>query len=521
MTFPRQLYQQSLGLWKSLNLQQRLVLLLGSAVVLGGLLYLIIFQTTLRYDTLFSNLQTADAGEVAAKLKEMSVPFKTSGEGTTISVPAARVAETRLLLAEEGLPRGGGGYEIFNQPRLGITRFEQWVNLKRSIEGELARTIDQLKEVQWSRVQIAMPEEHSLPEQEQKPTASVFLEFAPGFSLERRQIGGIQHLVASSIEGLSPENVTILDQYANLLSMPVEESLASSEISASQFEVRSRVEKYFHDKLQNMFDRVVGPGNSVVSVSVELDFDQIERTEEKYDPDTVVVRSVQRQKEQTSLAVQAEGVEGTTSDATDSVSATGMAGGPLKETSYSITNYEISKTVDHIIKSQSSIKGVSVAVAVGGLYNQVKQPDGVITNEYAPRSEEDLQKYQRMILAAVGNPATKSIEVINVPLSTAEAEKEPEPAVAPREEETRNIYFLIWKTAITVVALFLLFLLIRTVVRRLLPTLPPEPTKAEFGGDGDVIAAEEADFIREVKEIVENEPEEAALLFKVWLNEQK
>jgi flagellar M-ring protein FliF len=522
MDFFRQLYQQSLRIWNSLNFQQRILLLLGFGGVLAGLMYLVIFQATPRYDTLFSNLQQSDAGEVAAKLKDMGVPFKPSNDGTSISVPASRVAETRLLLAQEGLPRGGGvGYEIFNESRLGVTSFEQKVNLKRAIEGELARTINQLKEVQWSRVQLAMPEERLFTEQQQQPTASVFLEMVGGGSLDRRQIKSIQHLVASSVEGLNPENVTILDQYANLLAMPAEASMASAELSSSQFEMRSRVEKYYHDKLKSMFDRILGPGNSVLSVSVDLDFDQIERTEEKFDPDSVAVRSEQRQKEKTNAPGEAAGIAGISSNLPESVSSVEGRGGPLREASFSITNYEISRTVDHIIKSQSSIKNISVAVVVDGTSNEVKKPDGVVTVEYVPRSEEELDKYKRMVIAAVGNPVAKNIEVINVPLSTTGIEKEREMAREAERQRQRDLYFTLGKSAVTIVALILLFFLIRSVVKRVLPALPSGLPKEEVGKHVDALLQDEDDYTTDVKQLIENKPEEVASLVKVWLKEQR
>jgi flagellar M-ring protein FliF len=522
MDFLRQLYQQSLKVWNSLNLQQRVFLTLGFSGVLAALLYLVMFQATPRYDTLFANLQQSDAGEIAAKLKDMDVPFKPSDDGSSISIPAGQVAETRLLLAQEGLPRGGGvGYEIFNQTRLGMTSFEQRINLKRAIEGELARTINQLKEVQWSRVQIAMPEERLFTEQQQQPTASVFLELMPGGALDRRQIKSIQHLVASSVEGLTPENVTILDQYANLLAMPVEASMASAELSSTQFEMRSRVEKYYHDKLKGMFDRILGPGNSVVSVAVDLDFDQIERTEETFNPDSVAVRSEQRQKEKTTLPGSAEGIAGISSNLPDSASGAAQRGGPLREASFSVTNYEISRTVDHIIKSQSSIKSISVAVVVDGSYHEVAKADGAVTVEYAPRGEEELDKYKRMVMAAVGNPVARNIEVINVPLSTAGVEKEREMALIAEKEEERTLYYTLAKSAVTIIALLLLFFLVRSIVKRILPALPSGASRSEVGGHVDLLSEEEENYANDIKQLVEKKPDEAASLIKVWLKEQK
>ncbi|UCD58326.1 MAG: flagellar M-ring protein FliF [Candidatus Hydrogenedentota bacterium] len=524
MDFLRQLYEQFATIWRSLSLQQRVFLVLGFAIAFTGLISLTLWQTTPQYDVLFANLQQRDAAEVVEKLKAINVPYKLADSGATIMVPGNRVAETRLTLALEGLPRGGGvGYEIFDRTRLGITSFEQKVNLKRATEGELARTINQLAEVQWSRVQIAVPEERLFTEQRQEPTASVFLNVVPGRSLTRRQIQGIQHLVASSVEGLSPKSITILDQYANPLAMPTEPYIATAELSASQFELRSHVERHFHSKLQSMFDRVLGPGKSVISVSADLDFDSIERTEEKYDPDGAVVRSEQRQTESTtSPSGQPEGVAGVSANLPTVAPLTAVSfGGPQRRTSSSITNYEISKTVEHIIKSPSSIKSISVAVAVDGAYRQVTAPDGTTTKEYIPRSKEEIEKYKRMVLAAVGNPVARTVEVINVPLDTSVAEREREMAAAAQAARQRALYLTLGKGAATVAVLVLIFLLVRFMLRQISAALPARLPEEEVGKRIDMLIRERPDAAADVREMVEKRPEDVASLVRTWLKEQR
>ena len=524
MDFLRRLYQQSLNIWKSLNLRQRIFVGVGFLVVLAAFLYLAFAETAPHYGVLYTNLQQTDAGAIIQKLKDAGISYKLSEDGKTVMVPADRVAETRLTLAQEGLPRGGGvGYEIFEKPRLGITSFEQKVNFKRATEGELARTINQLEEVEWSRVQIAMPEERLFTEQQQEPTASVFLELKPGRTLARKQIESVQRLVASAVERLKPDNVTIVDQYANPLSTPTETALAGTELSASQFDLRSRVEKYFHQKLQGMFDYILGPGKSVVSVSVDLDFDKIETTAEKYDPDSVAVRSEQRQRESSSMPTsQAEGVAGVSANLPSAAPLTQAAyAGPQKQSSSSITNYEVSKTIDHIIKSPSTIKGISVAAVVDGTYKEVTGPGGAVTKEYIPRSDEELEKYKRMVVAAVGAPVAKNVEVINVPLTTPVTEREM--AESERVKEKRNLYLMMAKGAAVIVALLVLFFIVRYILKR---TLPSRARKAPPTGEAvpprvDLVTREEADITIGVKKMVEERPEEVASLIKVWLKETK
>jgi flagellar M-ring protein FliF len=556
MDFLRQLYEQFARVWRSLSLQQRILVGVGFAIALAGLLSLTFWQTKPQHSLLFSNLQQRDAGEIVEKLKASNIPYKLSDDGTSISIPASQVAETRLALAQEGLPRGSGvGYEIFDRTRLGITSFEQKVNLKRATEGELARTIDQLEEVEWSRVQIVTPEERLFTEQQREPTASVFLNMVPEKKLTRKQVAGIQHLIASSVEGLKPGNITIIDQHANSLTALPELYGASTELSASQFDLRSRVERYFYGKVQAMFDRIVGPGKSAISVSVDLDFDNIERTEEKYDPEGQVVRSEQRQKESTtSTSSQPEGIAGVTSNlpAQPSIS-TASIGGQGRQASSSITNYEISKSVEHIIESPSSIKGVSVAVVVDGTYKWVTAADGKSTRQYVARSDEEIEKYRRMVVAAVGNPTAKNVEVINVPLESTEAEYQE--AVAAQAAQRREFYLTIAKTAATVAVLVIIFLLVRYVLRRMFPgVVPPElveEAEEKIGRRIDLTAKEseeaeepehvkfeeaekpvelgkpvepeekEADLTADLKEMAEKRPEDAAAVMKIWLKEEK
>ena len=521
MDFLRQLYEQLASIWKSLNLQQRILVGVGFAVALIGLLSLSLWQTAPDYQVLFANLQPSDAAEVIEQLKSINVPYKLGKDGTTVLISERRVAETRLTLAQEGLPRGGGvGYEIFDRSRLGITSFEQRVNLKRATEGELARTINQLNEVQWSRVQIVQPEERLFTGQQGEPTASVFLNLLPGRTLGRKQVRAIQHLVANSIESMKPENIMIVDQHANPLAIPAMAELQSTELSASQFELRLRVEQHFQRKLQNMFDRIVGSGKAIVSVSVDLDFDKIERTEETFDPDGAVVRSEERQKESsTTPSRQAEGIAGISANLpTVTPLATASVGGPKRDSSSSVINYEISKTIAHIIKSPSNIKSVSVSAVVDGTYKQITDAEGNITREYVPRSDDEMDKYKRMMLAALGNPTTRTAEVINVPMDATSAEWERLDAVKTRER--RDLYLTVGKGVTTVIILVFIFLLVRYILRHVLPERPL-PSEEGIGVRLDQVVDEKVDSMAEVKEMAHDRPDDIAALIKVWIKEEE
>jgi flagellar M-ring protein FliF len=297
--------------------------------------------------------------------------------------------------------------------------------------------------------------------------------------------------------------------------------MATAELSTSQFELRSLVERHFQSKIQRMFDRIMGAGNSVVSVSVDLDFDSIERTEERYDPESAVVRSEERQRESTtSPSGQVEGVAGVSANlpAVTPLLSAATTAGPKREASSTITNYEISKTIEHIIKSPSSIKSVSVSAVVDGSYEQVTAPDGTVTKKYIPRTEDEIEKYRRMILAALGNPATRTAEVINVPLEAPPPEAEY--GVSVQERERWDFYVMLAKGLITIILLVLVFLVVRSLLRRALPAFPVY-TRERVGARVDMVAKEEVDPLEEVREILDERPEILASLIRTWVKEEE
>jgi len=522
MDFLRQLYEQFVKLWKPLSLQQRIFIILGFSFAFIGLLALTFLRTAPEYDVLYSNLQERDAGEVVEQLKTLGVPYDLSKDGSTIKVPVEHVAETRLNLAQEGLPRGGRvGYEIFDRSRLGVTSFEQKVNLKRATEGELARTINQLNEVLWSRVQIVTPEERLFTERQQEPTASVFLNLAPNRTLKPTQIKAIQHLIAHSVEGLNPENITILDQSANNLALVEEVDVATTDLSAAQFGLRSRVERHFYKKLEAMFDRIAGVGKFAISVSVDLDFDSIERTEERYDPDSATVRSEQRQKESTTgITGDPEGVTGVSANLPSVAPLISASlSQPRRDASSSITNFEISKTIEHIIRSPSDIKNISVAVVIDGLYKKVLKPDGTTIVEYLPRDEEELEKYRRMVLAAVGNPTARDVEVVNVSLSSSVAEMEREAAEATQMNKKHRFYATIGVIAAIIGLLLFVFFLVRYLLGHGTLRIAPAPRPEAEGVEHIDLVTKETE-LEEVKDMLEQSPDDVVALLKAWMKEE-
>ncbi len=319
------------------------------------------------FTVLYANLDMSDAAAVRQKLDEMNIPVKV--KGNVIMVPSKYVYEARLALASEGLPEGRGtGYEIFDKESpLTMSNYLQQINYKRALEGELARSISTIKGIRDARVHLVLPKRELFSEDRTPATASVVIN---GSGISKQQLRGIVHLVASSVEGLSPENVTVVDSYGTLLYGGMD---TSTGLSDSQLDIKRSVEKYLENKASSMLSGVLGPGKVVVRVNADLDFTRIEKTEEKYDPEGLVPRS-----EETSKEVMP--------------SADGQGN---KE--HTITNYEIGKTVAHIVESSGNIKRLAVAVVVDQK-SEVK--DG--KKQYVSRSEEEINKLKDLVAQAVG-----------------------------------------------------------------------------------------------------------------------
>ena len=261
----------------------QVMMLLGviAGTIIGGT-YVVGWVGDTTYSTLYSGLDEAEAGEVVTYLSENKIPYQITGNGRTIEVPSSDVYQVRLSLASQGLPRGGNiGYSIFDQNNLGMTDFLQNLNFRRALEGELTRTITQLNEVQAARVHIVMPKERLFKEDQKEATASVVLKLS-GLGLSKQKVNGISHLVASSVEGLKPANITILDYNGNLLSSGQKNDEVAG-LSSSQLEANKQVEQYLENKAQTMLDGVLGLQKAIVRVTADLNFQQLERTSEIFD----------------------------------------------------------------------------------------------------------------------------------------------------------------------------------------------------------------------------------------------
>ncbi len=488
--------------------KRKLTALTLMVVALSGIILLITWAQAPDYQILYTNLQPDDAGAIIQKLKEMKVPYKSTQTG--ILVPSDQVYELRLQLASMGLPQGGGiGYEIFDRTGLGTTEFVQKVNLRRALQGELSRTIRSLQEVMDCRVHLTIPERSIFTSLDQQPKASVLLKLRPGVKLTKRQVQGIVHLVASSVEGLSPDNVTVIDNKGNILNTKTDDTTA---LTTTQLEYQRAIEHDIEKRIISILTPVVGKNRVRAKASVNIDFTKVEETQEIYDPDGQVVRSKQKLTERKSLASTA-GVPGVQSNLPGRTTRTGKSkAGITKETE--TVNYEISKILSHVVKPTGVIKRISVAVLVDGKYKE----DGSGKKQYIPRTEEEIKTYEELVKKAIGFSDERSdeVKIVSMPFEVQEEVFQAE----PEKDYMRYIIPTVKYGTILLLALLILLFIVRPLMKAL-KTPPPAPVRQpSYPSTAEIEAGPERRELPSRDEIIEwakENPQKAAMLIKKWM----
>jgi len=430
MEFFSKALKQSAAVFNALEPRKKVFFLLTILFTVGSLSALIIWTQKTDYEILYTGLSTEDAGEIITQLRDSKVPYKIGPGGTSIMVPKNQVYETRMQMASKGFPQTGGmGYELFDQQSIGVTEFVQKINFRRALQGELCRTVNEIKAVKRSRIHLTLPEQNLYLDEQEKPSASVVLTLYAGKKLQRDQLQGISHLVASSVENLDHNNVTIVDSHGKLLSGGEEDTLYGR-YSSSQAEIQKAVERRTERKIISMLAGVVGPDKVTAKVSALMDFTQIEQTEESYDPETLAVRSEQRSEEKSkNRKPAASGVPGVMSNSPDiEQPETGQARQNTQDFNKTreTINYEISRVTKKVVKPTGTIQRLTTAVLIDGTYTMAKGEDGKDVRKYVPRSDEEMKKYKNLIEKAVGFNEDRgdSIEVVNVQFRELALEKD-------------------------------------------------------------------------------------------------
>jgi flagellar M-ring protein FliF len=403
--------EQIVAVFRAMPTSRKVTMSVVLAVVVSAFAVMFFWANQIDYQVLYSNLTQEDAGEIVSKLREQRIPYQLSGGGSVVSVPTEHVYEVRLSLAKEGLPAGGSvGFEIFDQTNFSTTEFVQRLNYQRALQGELVRTISDFREVENARVLLVLPKESLFVEDSKPPSASVLLKLRS--PLPPDKVSGIVHLVASAVEGLSPEQVTVVDTSGRVLFKGPNQADEAALVSSNKLDYQRQTEAGIAEQIQSMLESIVGKGKAVVRVSADIDMDQVDVSEEKFDPDSSVVRSKQRRTESADRS-KGNGSEVRLEDTNQgTIPVQGGADGRTSaQKEDEIVNFEINKITRHVSQSSGAIKRLSVAAAIDGTYEMAQAEDGTQTKRFVPRSKEELQEFEKIVKRAMGFDADRGDQV--------------------------------------------------------------------------------------------------------------
>ncbi|CAN2041987.1 Flagellar M-ring protein [Candidatus Magnetomoraceae bacterium gMMP-15] len=523
--------KQFVTAFKAMPLSRKITVIGVLGLVIAGFILMFFWANQVDYQPLYTNLSPDDAGEIVAKLKEQHISYKITGEGSIILVPAEKVYETRMTLASDGLPRGDSvGFEVFDETNFSTTEFVQKLNYQRALQGELARTISQFEEVEHARVLLVIPEESLFVEDVKPPSASVLVKLRS--SLSSGKVEGIVHLVASAVEGLETDNVTVVDTKGKILFKGTDDT--DETFTQRQHEYPRKLEKDLANHIQTMLERILGKGKAIVRVSADVDFDQVDLSEETYDPDSIAVRSRQRKTELSQKSA-AKGLEPGKTAETSEQDAINKG---QKEDE--IVNYEVSRTSKRITRPFGIIKRLSVAAVVDGKYEIVSGPDGANIRKYIPRTMLELQELEEIVKKAMGYSGDREdqIKISSMAFPIADEEFFAESDVSWLVQGRPYIKPLL--NLILVMLIF--FFVVRPFLKSFKPMAPPEAETAMLEGEerklelpepgaekeekgeekemeGGLPDISEISMKERVIMIANNHPEQTESFIRGWLNE--
>jgi flagellar M-ring protein FliF len=509
--------------------------------------FLIARATQPQLTPLFTDLSVDDSSAIIKDLERQGIPNDLKSEGAIILVPKEQVPRLRMKLAESGLPKGGGvGYEIFDKSdALGATSFVQNINHLRAMEGELARTIRAIERVQQARVHLVLPERPLFSRDKAEPSASIVLKVRG--TLEAQQVRAIRHLVASAVNGLKPQRVSVVDEAGRLLA---DGSADETGTGVTADERKAVFERALRERIESLVNSVVGSGRARVQLSAEFDFNRITQTSDKFDPESRVVRSSQSREEVSGNGDNGAGAVSVGNELPNSnVRPEGQPGAlSQNRKTEEVVNYEISRTTKTEVIEGGRVNRISVAVLVDG--NYTRNPQGQLV--YAPREASEIDRIAALVRSAIGFDQKRGdqVEVVNLRL----AETPPATAGEPRdwlerlaltkEDIMRGVEMMV----MLLLGLVVLFFVVRPLVRRIItpenakdipavdsPALVPGgPNVALVGAEqavqisnhasamidiAQVQGQVHAQTVEKVGQLAEKNPHETVAIIRQWLHD--
>ncbi|SDC19796.1 flagellar M-ring protein FliF [Massilia sp. PDC64] len=530
----------------------------GKRIVIGGAIAgvvaivaaLWLWTSAPEYRVLFSNYTDKDGGAITASLDQMGVKYKFSDSGSAILVPADRIHDLRLKLAQQGLPRAGNvGFELLENQKLGTSQFVEQVNYQRSLEGELANSIQSLAAVSSARVHLALPKPSVFVRDQQKPTASVLLNLQPGRALDQAQVSAIVHLVASSIPELTPANVTVVDQNGTLLSDNANKN--GKQLDPNQLKYVEALQQNIVKQVESIIAPLVGQNNVRAEATAEVDFAQTDTAAEMYKPNSPpepqAIRSQQTSEQTGPGSTNPSGIPGALSNQPPGVATAPLEGGAQPAQAQtttgpsrkdSTTNYEVDKTIRYEQKPMGGIKRLTVGVVVNYRRSVDPKTGKVVVK---PLTAAEVAQINELVKQAMGYSQARgdTLNVTNAPFDGVDKpdEQAPEwykdPANLPLAKDIARYVF------IALVLAFLWFRFVRPLLKPAIKkfdeavAIPPEPEPEEPEPEPEPDPEEEARAQREVeeqhkvqvyksnlemaKDLAKNDPRIVANVIKEWL----
>jgi flagellar M-ring protein FliF len=511
---------------------------------------------------LYGNLSTADSTEVAAKLDTAKISYKLSEDGTQVMVPQKEVGKARVLLAQDGLPHQGSvGYEIFDQKQaFGTTSFVQNINQVRALEGELSRTIGTIDGIRNARVHLVLPQRELFSKDSNPASASVFLSLRNAATLSAEQIQGIQHLVAAAVQQLKPTNVAIIDQSGNLLARGEEDDRDTASASSGE-EMRQKYERRITRSVEDMIGRIVGYGKVRANVTADMNFDIVNRNSESYNPDGQVVRSTQTTSEESadnsSSNSNTVSVENNLPGLPGSTTKNSTTPASTNNRSEEVTNYEISKTVENLVRASGQIQKLSIAVLVDGRYEtdtKATPPKDAAADwqpprKYIARDQAELDKIASLVKSAVGYDESRgdTVEVVNMQFADDTGS-----AILPKDDsmfmgfQKGDLLGVAETITLSIVAMLIILLVLRPLALHIVQTsareqqinaeetallaatrqaqlAPPDMKGGDLESMIDMSQVEgkvKASSVQKISELVQNHPSETVAVIRSWISQE-
>lgn len=425
--------------WMSrLRANPKVPLIVAGAAAIAIIVAMVLWAKAPDYRTLYSNLSDQDGGAIVTQLTQMNIPYRFADNGGALEVPADKVHELRLRLAQQGLPKGGAvGFELLDQEKFGISQFSEQVNYQRALEGELARTIETLGPLKSARVHLAMPKPSLFVREQKSPSASVTVNLEPGRALDEGQINAVVHLVSSAVAGLPPGNVTLVDQSGHLLT---QSNTSGRDLNDAQLKYANDVESRVQRRIESILGPIVGNANVHAQVTAQIDFANKEQTEEQYRPNgeasQAVMRSRQINENEQIGGPNVGGVPGALSNQPapantapittpaqnqqgqqnnqQQTTSTANNSGPRNSSRNETTNYEVDRTIRHTKQNVGDVQRLSVAVVV----NYKTLPDG----KPLPLTAEQMKQIEDLTREAMGYSEKRgdTLNVVNSPFSATD-----------------------------------------------------------------------------------------------------